>query len=301
MLKDKSKDLLHLHFLVFLWGFTSILGSIIDLSAVGIVWYRMLIAFLIVGFYIFLRKKFFFKISKKHYVKIFLAGGFISLHWVAFFYAIKISGVSITLSIMASGAFIASIIEPFFFKRKILIKELFFGSLTLIGLLIIFRAEFDQLYGMLIAFLATILSVFFTIFNSKLVKSGVSPLSVTVYELLIGWVLLTMYILVGSDKFFNVIFINNYNDLILLLILGSVCTAYAHVGSVKVMKNLSPFSFMLVINLEPVYAIFLSVIFFGESELMTLQFYFGLSLILLSVFLDALDKRRNKINRLKLN
>ena len=85
------------------------------------------------------------------------------------------------------------------------------------------------------------------------------------------------------------------------MILGSVCTAYAHVGSVKVMKNLSPFSFMLVINLEPVYAIFLSVIFFGESELMTLQFYFGLSLILLSVFLDALDKRRNKINRLKLN
>jgi len=154
---------------------------------------------------------------------------------------------------------------------------------------------------MLIAFLATILSVFFTIFNSKLVKSGVSPLSVTVYELLIGWVLLTIYILIGSDKFFNVIFINNYNDLILLLILGSVCTAYAHVGSVKVMKNLSPFSFMLVINLEPVYAIFLSVIFFGESELMTLQFYFGLSLILLSVFLDALDKRRNKINRLKLN
>ena len=74
MLKDKSKDLLHLHFLVFLWGFTSILGSIIDLSALGIVWYRMLIAFLSVGFYIFWGKKFFFKISKNHYVKIFLAG-----------------------------------------------------------------------------------------------------------------------------------------------------------------------------------------------------------------------------------
>lgn len=301
MLKDKSKDLLHLHFLVFLWGFTSILGSVIDLSALGIVWYRMLIAFLIVGFYIFLNKKFFFKISKKHFRKIFLAGGFISLHWVAFFYAIKISGVSITLSILASGAFIASIIEPFFFKRKISIKELLFGSLTLIGLLIIFRAEFDQFHGMLIAFLATILSVFFTIFNSKLVKDGVSPLSVTFYELLIGWVLLTTYILFGSDKFFNVISINDYSDLLLLFILGSVCTAYAHVGSVKVMRNLSPFSFMLVINLEPVYAIFLSIIFFGENELMSIKFYFGLSLILLSVFLDTLDKRRNKINRLKLN
>ena len=110
-----------------------------------------------------------------------------------------------------------------------------------------------------------------------------------------------MYILFGSDKFFNVISINNYNDLLLLFILGSACTAYAHVVSVKVMRNLSPFSFMLVINLEPVYAIFLSIIFFGENELMSIPFYFGLFLILLSVFLDALDKRRNKINRLKLN
>ena len=301
MQKNRNKDLLHLHFLVFLWGFTSILGSVINLSALGIVWYRMLIAFFIVSTYIFFKKKTFSKISKKHIKKIFFAGGFISLHWVAFFHAIKISGVSITLSIMASGAFITSIIEPFFFKRKISIKELFFGLLTLLGLVIIFNAEFDQFYGISIALLATIMSVIFTIFNSELVRSGASALSITFYELLIGWLLLTIYILIGTNQFYDIVKIYDSNDLFLLLILGSVCTAYAHVVSVSVMRNLSPFSFMLIINLEPVYAIILSLIFFGENELMSTQFYFGLSLILLSVFLDLLDKRKNKINKLKLN
>ena len=301
MQKNRNKDLLHLHFLVFLWGFTSILGSVINLSALGIVWYRMLIAFFIVSTYIFFKKKTFSKISKKHIKKIFFAGGFISLHWVAFFHAIKISGVSITLSIMASGAFITSIIEPFFFKRKISIKELFFGLLTLLGLVIIFKAEFDQFYGISIALLATIMSVIFTIFNSELVRSGASALSITFYELLIGWLLLTIYILIGTNQFYDIVKIYDSNDLFLLLILGSVCTAYAHVVSVSVMRNLSPFSFMLIINLEPVYAIILSLIFFGENELMSTQFYFGLSLILLSVFLDLLDKRKNKINKLKLN
>ena len=300
MQKDRNKDLLHLHFLVFLWGFTSILGSVINLSALGIVWYRMLIAFIIVATYILFKKKIFFKISKKHIKKLFLAGGLISLHWVAFFYAIKISGVSITLSIMASGAFIASIVEPFFFNRKISIKELFFGSLTLLGLVIILNAEFDQFYGISIAFFATILSVIFTIFNSELVRGGVSPLSVTVYELMIGWLLLTMYIFTETNQFYNIVRIHDLNDLFLLLILGSICTAYAHVVSVSVMRNLSAFSFMLIINLEPVYAIILSLIFFGENELMSIQFYFGLSLILLSIFLDILDKRRNKINKFKL-
>ena len=106
---------------------------------------------------------------------------------------------------------------------------------------------------------------------------------------------------IGTDSFLNIITINNAYDLTLLLILGSICTAYAHVGSVKVMRNLSPFSFMIIINLEPIYAIILSIIFFGENELMSFQFYFGLSLILLSVFLDTIDKKRDKMSGLKLN
>ena len=297
MQNDKTKDLIHFHFLVFLWGFTSILGALIELNSIQIVWYRMFIAYFLVGLYLFYKKRKKFFIQKKYFVQLFIAGVLISSHWVAFFYAIKISGVSLTLSIMASGAFVTSLIEPIVFRRKLSLKELSYGSITLVGLIIIFRAEFDQYIGMSIAFLATILSVIFTLLNSKLVKEKLSPTSIAFYELFIGWFMLSVYLLFDSDQM-NSLFQFGKNDLILLLILGSICTAYAHVGSVKVMRNLSPFSFMIIINLEPVYAVILSLMFFGKNELMSFDFYIGFILILTAIFLDSLDKRKTVIKKL---
>ena len=297
MQNDKTKDLIHFHFLVFLWGFTSILGALIKLNSIQIVWHRMFIAYVLVGLYLLFTKRKKFIIQKKYFFQLLIAGVLISAHWVAFFYAIKISGVSLTLSIMASGAFITSLIEPIVFKRKFSLKELTFGLITLIGLIIIFRSELDQYIGMSIAFLATILSVIFTLLNSKLVKEKLSPLSITFYELFIGWVAISVYILFDVDQI-STLFEFSQNDIILLFILGSICTAYAHVGSVKVMRNLSPFSFMIIINLEPVYAVILSLIFFGKNELMSFDFYIGFTLILTAIFLDSLDKRKTRIKKL---
>ena len=297
MQNDKTKDLIHFHFLVFLWGFTSILGALIQLNSIQIVWHRMFIAYVLVGLYLLLNKRNMFYVKKKYFIQLIIAGILISAHWVAFFYAIKMSGVSLTLSIMASGAFITSLIEPIVFKRKFSIKELTFGSITLIGLIIIFRAEFDQYIGMSIAFLATILSVIFTLLNSKLVKEKLSPTSITFYELFIGWSAISIYMLFDIDQIYT-LFEFSQNDMFLLLILGSICTAYAHVGSVKVMRNLSPFSFMIIINLEPIYAIILSLIFFGKNELMSFDFYIGFILILTSIFLDSLDKRKTRLKKL---
>ena len=297
MQNDKTKDLLSFHFLVFLWGFTSILGALIQLNSIQIVWHRMFIAFFLVGIYFsfFVKEK--LLIPKKFLLRLIIAGILISSHWVAFFYAIKTSGVSLTLSIMASGAFVTSLIEPLFFKRKISFKELTFGSIALIGLIIIFRAEFDQYFGMSIAFLATILSVFFTLINSNLVKEKQSPIKITFYELFIGWLAITIFMFFDMDQIKS-LFKFDYKDLILLIVLGSICTAYAHVISVKVMRNLSPFSFMVIINLEPVYAILLSLIFFGKDELMSFDFYIGFVLILIAIFLDTLDKRKNRVKKL---
>ena len=61
-------------------------------------------------------------------------------------------------------------------------------------------------------------------------------------------------------------FILKTSDSVYLLILSSVCTAYAFIASLKLMKHLTPFTVMLTINLEPVYAILLAVLIFGDKE-----------------------------------
>ncbi len=72
-------------------------------------------------------------------------------------------------------------------------------------------------------------------------------------------------------------------DLIYLLILGIICTAYAFAVQVNVMKHLSAYIVVLTINLEPVYGIIMAWFLFGETEHMTQGFYVGTSIIIISV------------------
>jgi drug/metabolite transporter (DMT)-like permease len=78
-----------------------------------------------------------------------------------------------------------------------------------------------------------------------------------------------------------------------LVLLATICTAYAFVVSISVMRHLSPFSVMLGINMEPVYGILLAMLIFGDSERMDISFYLGTILILISVMINGVLKLKN--------
>jgi len=291
MQSARQKSLFQFHFIVFLFGFTSILGALVTLPAIPIVAWRMGIASAIIGLYLALRNPEKFKIPKQHWPLLFAGGLMIAIHWITFFHAIKIAGVSLTLSMMATGAFLTALLEPLFYKKKIVLYELLFGAMALLGLGLIFQAEFDQLWGMVVALISAVLSVLFTLINGKLTHR-LPARSVSFYELLIGFLAVMLYILINPQLQLGSLSVE-VSDFALLFILGSICTAYAFIVSVSVMKELSPFTIMIIINLEPVYGILLSLLFFGEKELMSTNFYLGLMVILIAIASNGYFKSRN--------
>jgi drug/metabolite transporter (DMT)-like permease len=114
----KLYNYLHLHFIVFIWGFTAVLGALISIEAIPLVWYRMLLASGFMFLYIKLRKED-LQFPTKVLGGFLIAGVIIALHWLAFFGAIKISNVSVTLATMSTGALFASLLEPIFLKGKL--------------------------------------------------------------------------------------------------------------------------------------------------------------------------------------
>ena len=291
MQKNKLKSLIHFHFIVFVFGFTAILGSLISVDSLKLVWYRMLIASVFLLFLApFFKKK--LKISKNILFKLLFCGLIISLHWVFFFKAIKVSNVSITLSILSLGAFITSFLEPILYNRKIILYEVFLGFLVVIGTAIIFKTQFHYLEGIIYAFISVILSVFFTLFNGKLVGK-ISSFTISLYELIGGFITVSLLLIISDDLNTNLFYLKS-GDVLWLFILGTVCTAYAFVISVDVMKHLSPFSIMLSINMEPIYGIVLAIIFLNESENMSYEFYIGFLLIFFSVILNGILKHKQK-------
>ena len=287
----KLLNYLHLHFIVFIWGFTAILGALISVDAVSLVWYRMLLGAIFVLLFIIV-KKVHLKVTLKTLFKLCFVGLLIALHWLAFFSAIKVSNVSITLAMMSTGAFFASLLEPLIFKRKIIKYEVVFGLIVSLGLYIIFRVESHYYLGIILALISAFLGALFSIFNGMFVKTHDASI-ISFYELLSGMLFITIYLLItGSvdSSFFSL----TVNDWIFISILASICTAYAFIAHVHVMRWISPYTVMLTTNMEPVYGIILALLILGDKEYMSPSFYLGAVIILITVILNGIIKTRNK-------
>jgi len=288
MQKDNLlKSYLNLHLIVFIWGFTAVLGELITIKEASLVWYRMLIAGILMLLYVIITKKP-WKLPLKSFINLIGVGFLIALHWLFFFKAINVSNVSITLAVFSTGAFFASILEPIFFNRKMLWYEVFFGLIIIGGLLMIIQVEAHYLEGILYALLSVFIGVTFTLFNGKLIKTY-DPAVITLYEFFAGVFLITGYLAYEGafdPQFFQI----SGDDWILILVLSSVCTAYAFTASVNVMKKLTPYTVMLTTNMEPVYGIILAYFILGGKEKMSFGFYSGALIILGTVILNGVFK-----------
>ena len=284
----KFKNQLHLHFLVFIAGFTAILGELISLEAIPLVWYRMLIAGVLMFGFIKI-KKISLVVPFRTILKFFLAGIVIALHWITFFAAIKVSNISITLAMFSTGAFFASLIEPIFYKRKIIPYEIIFGLLVIAGVFMIMQTEIKYLLGICLGITSALFSSLFAVINGKFVAHH-NASTISFYEFISGVFFISLYIAFSNDGFDASFFKLSINDWIYLGILASVCTAYAFIASVYVMRYITPYSVVLTYNLEPIYGIFLALLFFPQTEVMPPIFYIGAALIIFTVLMNALVK-----------
>ncbi|MGE8434001.1 DMT family transporter [Chryseobacterium joostei] len=281
--------LFRLHLIVFLWGFTAILGKLIHANAQILVFYRMLFAAIFLFVFIRVYKKESIKVSKKIFFQLAAIGLSMALHWYCFFYSIKVSNVSIALSCLSLSTLFASILEPIIFKRKIDVSEVVMGTVIVACILLIFKTEFHFKEGIIYGILCAVFGTIFSVFNGKMFGKTSSG-NIIFYEIFCGWFILMLFYLFSGQIFqMNEI---NYRDLALICLLASVFTAFPMLESVKLMKYISPFTLILTVNLEPVYGIILAFFIFGESEHMSPIFYIASAVMILAIIVNGLMKAR---------
>lgn len=295
MLNAKLKNYLHLHFLVFIAGFTAILGELITIKAIPLVWFRMVIAAVLMLIYIKIAKVK-LKITPKALLRLSIAGIIIALHWITFFGAIDEANISIALAMFSTGAFFASFIEPLIYKRTIIWYEILFGVIVIIGVFIITQSEIKYLTGIILGISSAFFSSLFAVLNGKFLKQHTATV-ISFYEFLSGVFFISFYILFFGEGFSADFFNLSQSDFGYLFILASICTAYAFIASVYVMKLISPYTVVLTYNLEPIYGIVMAIILFPEKEKMSSSFYYGASLILSIVILNGLLKNSRLLKR----
>lgn len=296
---NKYKYHFVLHFTILIWGFTGIIGKTLNLSGLTsneIVFWRMLIAWGTLLLFLVLKKEK-LRLNKLTLLKFFGNGGLIALHWYFFFEAIALSNVSIALVFMSTTAFFTSFAEWIVYKKTFDFKELFTGLLVIVGISIIvndlnYNEHPEYLKAVIFALTSALLAAFFSVINSVLVKENKSSV-ISFYELFFGFFIISIMFLLNKSIVIKELSLN-LEQFCWLLILGVICTSFAFLLGVYVMKFITAYTVNLSVNLEPIYAIIFALLVFKDSELMNINFYFGSIIVVGSILLNAFFKTTKK-------
>ena len=297
MLKNLKHHIL-LHAIIFLWGFTGILGKLIMLDSMVIVWWRLLIAFVALWIFLQIRKWKFQVYSRKQLFGIIGVGAFVGLHWVTFFLAIQLSTASLAILCLSTATLHVAWLEPIIMKKRFLKTEFVFG-LLIIAALIFVSGDFSSTdyLALFVGLLSALFASLFSVFNARLVQTNKSS-TISLIEFFVAFFLLSIYLIAKGD-FNSSLFVMTASDFLWLLFLGIVCTSFAFLVVVDLVKRLGAFTVSLSINMEPVYTIVLAIVILGENQLLNYKFYVGAIIIVLVVVANGVVKYYMKAKALK--
>lgn len=283
--------LLLLHLTVFLWGWTGVFGKLITQDAAHLVFTRTFIALAgLAAFAVFTRRA--LDPRTPDMGNYLLMGLLIAGHWLTFYGSIKVSTASIGAACMSTSTMFTALMEPFWFKRRIRTYEVVLGLVVIAALLLMFGLETRYRLGIALGVFSALLSAWFNIVNGVLVKRG-DPVRIGFYELLFVMLCAMAWVLVNGGAP-QMPWDLSPADLRYQLLLGLLCTTFAFVTGIAVMKELSPFTVVLAVNLEPVYTILIALLIWGSGERMHNGSYIGIGLILASLFTNGWFQARER-------
>jgi drug/metabolite transporter (DMT)-like permease len=284
---------LQIHFCVLLWGFTAILGKLITLPALPLVWWRMLLvtgALLLVP-----RVRRHLRAMSWRLIGAYAGiGVLVSLHWLTFYAAIKLSNASVGATCIALGPVFLAFIEPWLAKRKFDPRELLIGVAVVPGVvMVVGGVPVDMRIGIAVGVLSALFVALFGSLNKRMVESG-DPLTVTFIELGTGTAFLTLLapLLPHQGALFV---LPSLHDALLLLALAFGCTLLPFTLALVALRHMTAFGTQMVTNLEPVYAIVLAIVLLGEQHELDHWFYLGVAVILAAVFVHPLLHRKQRV------
>lgn len=278
-----------MHLIIFIWGFTGILGRLIDLKPIPIVWYRVLIAFVALLLIVPFLKSSFKPSSPKRLLQMMGVGVLVGLHWVTFYQAIQLSTASLGILCLATTTFHVAWLEPIIMRRKFSRLEFLLSLFVVAGIYFI-AGDFDakQYEALLYGLLSALLAAGFSVFNAKIAEDT-SPVQITLYEMIAAFIFLTVVLLFQGEINAD-LFRMRMSDALWLLFLGILCTSFAFLATIAIVKKLGAFTVSLSINMEPVYTILLAIVILNENEVLSEKFYIGSVVIVLVVIANAILK-----------
>ncbi|MCG7500740.1 DMT family transporter [Tenacibaculum sp. Mcav3-52] len=264
---------------------SGVLGKYIAMPSEVIVWFRSVIAMVIL--YVFCRfKKIDLTIqSKKHLFPFLMGGIFMGAHWITYFYALKLSNVAIGMLSLYTFPVMIAFLEPLFLKIKFNPIHIVLGLMVLLGLYIL-APDFDikntQVQGVLFGLLSA-LCYSVRILILKQYVQQYNGVMLMFYQVVIITITLVPVLFFMDVSGFQ-------EQLPYLLLLALLTTAIGHSLMVHSLQFFSASTASIISSIQPVFGILLAFIFLNEIP--TWNTFIGGSLILATVIIESIRSRK---------
>ena len=290
---------LRLHASILLAGATGLFGKIITISELPLVFYRVLFSALLLAFVMGVQHRL-HRLPWRQVAMMMGCGVLLAVHWVCYYGSIKMANVSIGAVCFALVGFFTAIIEPIIGQHRPSWRELLLSLLTVCGIMLIFGFDVRYRAGIAVGCLSSLLYSFFSVLSKRVqATTGRASSTMLLYELTGGGIILAIAILVYGLAVPQAVVAPSSHDLIALLVFASLFTIGPFLLQLQSLRSISAFTVNLSYNLEPIYTITLAMLLFGEAGELSVAFWGGIALILLSVAVQTIlaVRSRNKGNR----
>jgi drug/metabolite transporter (DMT)-like permease len=273
-----KRSLFDIHAAVLLFGLAGLFGKWLNLSPLIIVLGRVFFASITLALLLLYLGQGWDIRPRKHYGLLFLLGFVLAIHWVSFFQSIQISTVAIGLLAFSTFPVFTAFLEPIFFKEPLIKSNGLFSVVCLFGVFLIvpkFSLQNTSFLGVLWGLLSGFTFAVLAVYNRKLAQQH-SSLSLAFYQDLFAALFLCPFLIILKPVFTG-------HDILLLIVLGTLCTAVSHSLFIQGMKHIRAQTASLINALEPVYGILFAFLFLHEIP--SLRTVIGGSIILISQIL----------------
>ena len=276
------RALLELHICVVLWGFTAILGKLITLPAQALVWWRMLLVTLALACFPRVWRGL-AKIPPRLIAVYAGIGAVVAVHWLTFYGSIKLANASVAATCMALAPAVTALIEPVLTGARFERHNLLLGLLVIPGVALVVGGIPGSMHlGFWVGVISAALASVYNLLNKRYLGHH-DAMAVTWVELGAGFLVVAAIGPFMSPAGGSVV-PPSVHDGAWLLVLAILCTLIPFAISLATLRHLSAFTAQLAINLEPVYAIGIAVLFLGEAREVDGLFFLGLAIVLAAVF-----------------
>ena len=187
-------------------------------------------------------------------------GVLLALHWTAFFQAINVSNVAIGLLSFSSFPLFTAILEPLLLHQRPSRIQIIAALLILPGIYLLvpsFSLQNQTTLGVMWGVLSGASFALLSVTNRWLGRTY-SSLMISLYQDgIAAIVLLPVFFFTATGSFWTP------HALLILFILGVVCTALAHTLFIASMRDITAQTASLLASLEPVWGIIFGILLFG--------------------------------------